>query len=219
MNGKPWSDTDLAILRQLYADTPTADIARQLSRTITMIYVKAHKIGLRKSAAFMASPAACRLRRGDNIGAEHRFPKGHVPHNKGKRCFTTGRMAVTQFKKGQMPRNWKPIGSERLCDGYVQRKMTETGYPPRDWVPVHVLLWTQAYGKPPNDYVVIFINGNKRDVRLDNLTIITRRDLMRLNTIHNRYSGELRHAIQLRGALQRKITMRTRREESNHRPA
>ncbi len=97
--------------------------------------------------------------------------------------------------------------------------MTDTGYPPRDWVSVHVLIWEEAYGKLPPGWIVIFINGNKRDVRRDNLAIVTRTELMRLNTIHNRYSGELRHAIQLRGALQRKITMRTRREESNHRPA
>lgn len=55
-----------------------------------------------------------------NSGLTGRFEKGHVPANKGKHPPTVGRMAETQFKKGHLPHNTKPIGYERINkNGYV----------------------------------------------------------------------------------------------------
>jgi hypothetical protein len=42
-------------------------------------------MGLRKSAEYLAGPEACRLQRGDSVGARTRFSAGHVPANKGLR--------------------------------------------------------------------------------------------------------------------------------------
>ena len=61
---RPWSPADEQLLRELYPDTPTGDLARRLGRTPESIYGHADKLGLRKSEAYLASPAACRLRRG-----------------------------------------------------------------------------------------------------------------------------------------------------------
>lgn len=80
-----WTRKDDKQLRALYPDLPTADVAKQLGRTYTAICGRAGNLGLHKSAAYLASPAACRLRRGDNPGIPHRYPKGHVPANKGLR--------------------------------------------------------------------------------------------------------------------------------------
>jgi hypothetical protein len=85
-----------------------------------------------KSEAYLASPAACRLRRGDNIGAPYRFTKGHVPANKGLRRpgWGPGRMKETQFRKGERQgravKLYKPIGTERVSkDGYTERKIND----------------------------------------------------------------------------------------------
>jgi hypothetical protein len=166
-----WTDDEVALLRSLYADTPGVEIAKRLGVALHVVYGKAAKLGLEKSESYLASPAACRLRRGDEVGKAFRFEKGHVPANKGKRGQpSVGRMSETQFKKGQLPRNYMPLGSERLSkEGYLQRKMTETGYPPRDWVAVHVLLWREHHGEIPPGHRLSFKDGDKTHVSIDNL--------------------------------------------------
>ncbi len=59
-------------------------------------------------------------------------------------------MKETMFKKGQVGTRFMPIGSERInADGYLDRKVSATGYPPRDWVAVHRLLWIEHHGPIP----------------------------------------------------------------------
>lgn len=111
----PWAPADEARLRALYPDTVTAELARMFDRPAHSIYQKAGRMGLVKSEAYLDSEAACRLRRGDNVGAAWRFKKGQVPPNKGTRRpgWFSGRMRETQFKKGNQANPAKarlPIG-------------------------------------------------------------------------------------------------------------
>ena len=52
-----------------YPNTPTKALSRLLRRSESSVYQCARNLGLRKSAEYLAGPDACRLRRGDNIGA------------------------------------------------------------------------------------------------------------------------------------------------------
>lgn len=61
-----WTDDQVATLTRLYPDTPTVEIAAQLGTTVSRVYAKADRMGLKKSADYLTSKAACRLRRGDN---------------------------------------------------------------------------------------------------------------------------------------------------------
>ena len=215
-----WAWVDLAKLKRLYPDTPTAKLAALLKRPICSVYGMAFSLGLKKSDAYRASPAACRLRRGDNVGAAYRFKPGHVPANKGLRRpgWYAGRMRETQFKKGQRGNKWMPLGSLRLSkEGYLCRKIADTGYPPRDWRGVHLLLWEGHYGPVPPGHTICFLDGDRRHVALDNLVPLTRRELMARNTIA-RFPPELRHAIRLTRKLQRTIKERTS-EKRDYRPA
>lgn len=219
---RPWTPPAEAELRRLYPDTPTAQLAILFRRPIGQVYSKSAKLGLKKSEAFLASPAACRLRRGDNPGIPHRFKKGHVPANKGLRRpgWYAGRMRETQFKKGQKCHNWLPIGTKLVkSDGYLYRKMTDTGYPPRDWKQVHRLLWEEHYGPIQPGYHVLFIDGDRGNVTLSNFCLVSRADLAALNRMWSRYPRELCEAIQLRGVLKRQINRRTRHEEQDRRSA
>ena len=206
MNGKPWSAEDDTELERLYPDTASAKIAKSIGRSLPSVYGRAAILGLKKSKAYMESPEACRLRRGDKVGAPYQFKKGHVPANKGLRRpgWYAGRMRETQFKKGHKTNTWKPIGSERIADSYLQRKVTDTGYTPRDWKPVHVLLWIEHYGPIPKGYLVAFIDGDRTHIKLENLVLCHRRDIMRRNTIQ-RYPSDLVKVMQLSGKLKRKI--------------
>lgn len=216
---RPWQESELQILRTQYADTSTKTLSVSMQRTVTAIYGRATILGLRKSEAYLAGADACRLRRGDNVGAACRFLPGHVPANKGLRRpgWSAGRMAETQFKPGGRPHTWKPIGSTRLSrDGYLQRKISDTGYPPRDWVGVHILMWQDAHGPVPKGFAVSFKDRDRTHLALDNLELISRRELMQRNTIHN-YPPELTEVIRLGASLKRQI--RKIDEEQNHRPA
>jgi len=148
-----WSKADDAAMRRTYPHTSTAVLARQLRRTYSAICARAKLLGLHKSAAYLASPDACRLRRGDHVGARFRFQKGHVPANKGLRRpgWSAGRMGETQFKKGVAPRNNMPIGSTRLIEGYVFRKVSDVAHVAYtvNWKAEHVLIWERAHGPVP----------------------------------------------------------------------
>lgn len=215
---RPWSREDDALLRRIYPDTPTAQVARRLKRTVAATYGRADKLGLEKSPSYLASPAACRLRRGDHVGVRSRFQKGHVPANKGLRRpgWAPGRMRETQFKKGVRQgvaaRLYKPIGTERISkDGYLERKVND-GLPLQArWRSVHLLVWEAAHGPLPKSHAVVFKNRDRTDIRLENLELIHRRDLMARNTVHN-LPKPLAQTVQLLGALRRKINRRAQRE-------
>lgn len=217
---RAWTDAELSLMRAKYSETSSIDIARELGRDLRGVYSQARKLGLAKSDAYMQSPAACRLRRGDNIGAAYRFPKGNVPVNKGTRRpgFAPGRMRETQFKKGQPGWNTAPIGATRFSkEGYLQRKITATGYPPRDWKAVHLLRWEEAHGPVPPGHCVTFKDGDKTHIALDNLECITKAE--RLERTRAPWPPELKKVIQLSGALSRQINRRERAQEQNRRSA
>lgn len=205
-----WTEQELETLRTMYADTKTATLAVLLGRTERAVYMAADTLGLKKSAAYLASPEACRLRRGAHVGAATQFRPGQEPWNKGTNFTAGGRSAETRFKPGNKPHTWHPLGHERLSkEGYLQRKMADTGCTRKDYVPVHHLVWKDAGREIPPGHALTFRDGNKRNFALENLELVARADLMRRNSYHN-YPKEVAQAIQLRGALNRKINRLTK---------
>lgn len=215
-----WSVADDAELRRVYPNTRTTDVARLLRRTEKAIYQRAKLLRLLKSAAYLASPVACRLRRGDNVGAAFRFQKGQTPFNKGLRRpgWAPGRMRETQFKagvrQGVATKLWKPIGTERVSkDGYLERKVND-GLPLQArWRAVHLVLWEEVHGPLAKGHAIVFRNGDKADIRLDNLECIARRALMLRNSVHN-LPKPLADTVQLLGALNRQIRRRTQHADA-----
>src|SRR5690606_19473575 len=118
-----------------------------LGRSLTATYARAAKFGLRKSAKYLASPAAHRF---DGLkGVNTRFQKGHTSWNKGKSYKAGGRSAETRFKKGHKPQTWVPVGTEVVdADGYLKRKNRDDAPPGKsrfNWQFVHVLVWEAAH--------------------------------------------------------------------------
>ncbi len=228
-----WESEDDALLLARFPHEATSKLARDLRRSVAAVYNRAYNtFALSKTSAYLASAEACRLRRGDNVGAGTRFPKGHVPVNKGLRRpgWGPGRMKETQFKpgvrQGVAARNWRPIGTILVDpDGYLRIKVREArrGEPygfgnSRVWPQLHRQVWERAHGPVPPGHRVAFKNGDRSDVRLDNLELLTRRELMARNTIHT-LPKPLAKTIQLLGALERQIRRRTSHEEQDRRPA
>jgi hypothetical protein len=85
---------------------------------------------------------------------------------------------TTQFKKGHRPANYKPIGTQRVnSEGYVDIKVADPGI----WKAKHKMIWEKANGPIPKGHVLIFGDGNKLNVQLENLILISRKQLATLN--------------------------------------
>lgn len=205
-----WTPAENAYLVSAYPDTETAAIAKKLGLVPSQIHDAASRLGVRKSAAFLAAFAKRSTAVVLAAGKSHRFQPGHQTWNKGKPWTAGGRSAETRFKPQSLPHNYKPLGSERIKDGILERKMTETGYTPRDWVPVHHLVWQAAgRGAIPKGHALVFRDHNRENLALDNLELVTRAELMRRNSYHQ-YGPEMTKVVQLRGAISRQINKRTR---------
>ncbi len=214
MTRRYWSADEEQRLRDLYPDTPMPELKAALNRTDRQIYAKAGVMGLKRSDAYLASPHACRLRKGDQVGNKTRFKQGHQTWNKGMNYTAGGRSAETRFKAGHKPSNWQPIGTERVTqDGYLERKITDTGCTRRDYQAVHRLVWIEHNGEIPAGHVVVFKDTlpKHENISIDRLELISRAELARRNTIH-RYPPELKAAIKLVKRLERKIKDRNDEE-------
>lgn len=211
INRKAWKPTDdeLASFRALYPSTTSKALAERFGVAVTQVCSLAHRLGLKKSAEFLASPASGRL---DGVrGSANRFQKGGESWNKGRKLPGHG-SPVAQFKPGQMPHNHLPIGSFRIAVGYLQIKLTDTGYPPRDWVMYHRHVWAQVHGPIPEGHMVVFKGERLTEAALitaDGLECVTREEHMRRHTFH-RYGPEIAGLVLARSALSRQINKRAR---------
>lgn len=207
---RAWHPAEVAQVRAQYPHMQTKIIAAMLDRPLTAVYQRAQVLGLSKPPEYLASPAAGRTN--GRQGMSSRFVKGQVSWNKGMHYTPGGRCASGWFKKGVRQgvavRLYKPIGTLRVTkDGYLSRKVNDGMPLQRRWKLEHVRLWEEANGPVPKGYAVKILNGQKQDVRLENLALISRADLMRANTVHN-LPKPLAEVVQLRGALVRQINRR-----------
>jgi len=109
-------------------------------------------------------------------GLDCRFKPGNVPFNKGKKGV--GGWEPTQFKKGHIPANYRPVGSERVnVDGYVEVKVAD----PNKWWLKHQVIWEQANGPIPEGHVIIFGDGNRFNFDINNLLLVSKGQLATLN--------------------------------------
>lgn len=109
-----------------------------------------------------------------------RFTPGRVPANKGKKLPKElyEQLVPTMFKKGNVPHNHRPVGSERIDkkDGYVSVKVAE----PNKWKLKQRLMYEQYTGETlTRNEVIIFLDGNKNNFAEDNLMKLTRTELIR----------------------------------------
>lgn len=109
-----------------------------------------------------------------------RFQKGNVPINKGTKGLT--RANKTSFMVGNKPKNAKKVGSivtrkDKNGSLYMRIKIAE----PNEWQMLQVYIYENKHGKIPKGYCVIFKDKNTLNTRLDNLMLVSRDELARLN--------------------------------------
>jgi hypothetical protein len=107
-----------------------------------------------------------------------RFEKGRVPWNRGIRYIPGGRSAETRFKKGHVPVNKRPVGSESMVKhGYVRIKVEK----PNTWKLKHRVVWEEHHGPLPEGHVVTFIDQDRENFDIKNLRLISKAQNAQLN--------------------------------------
>jgi hypothetical protein len=214
---RPWLDWELQLLRDNYADSLTADLAEVLGRPRGSVHQKANALGLFKSPAMLAETARERTSRPGHGSHNSRFQPGLVPANKGAKGVTGHQPGcrATQFKPGDKPHTWVPIGSHRICEGQLQRKVNDLPGPNHiRWHPVSRLVWEKENGPVPSGHIVVFRLGMQTTelelITTDRLELLTRAELLtQRNGIHA-YGPEIARVHQLRGVMTRTIRKLTK---------
>lgn len=115
------------------------------------------------------------------------YEKGQMAWNHGVKGYMGAN--ATSFKKGQVPPNRTRLWTERIDskDGFILINIPETnpytGFPTR-YKHKHVWLWEYHNGPAPKGSVVSFMDGNRLNVVIDNLMLLSREELLQLN-LHN----------------------------------
>lgn len=195
---KRWTPKQDEFLRKHYADNSQKDLAECLNRSTSAIQNRGKTLQLRKSEEFMSNPANLSM-----------FRKGHVSANKGQKMSAEqyARCGPTMFKPGHKPNNITQVGEIRKRSNYkkdlhyMMIKVAEPG----DWELLQRNVWEKANGPIPKGMNIIFKDGNYRNCNLDNLEMISDKNLMSRNTIHNQYPKEIVKTIQLLGTLKRRL--------------
>lgn len=103
-----WTAEQELVLLRLYPDMPNEVLAARLNKTLQQICSKAYRLGLKKSPEFSK-----KIRQ--DWDSATRFKKGNTPWNCGMKGLPArGRSSETQFKKGQKPHTWLPVGRSSM---------------------------------------------------------------------------------------------------------
>jgi hypothetical protein len=182
----------LDILKELYPITSNEELGKIFGVSAASVSAAGCKFGLKKSEEYLKLASSAT-----------QFKKGLTPANKGKKMDPEikERVKHTFFKKGHTPHNYQPVGSERItADGYIEVKIKD----PRTWAQKHRLIWEKHNGKIPRGHNVQFRDGNRQNLALENLYLISRNEQIHQNSIQ-RYPEDLQKAIRLNHKLNRKI--------------
>jgi len=215
------SDPHVAqVMRELYPHQATDHVASVLGCTVSRVYQLANRLGLKKTEAYLASDQSGRVTRGTQHPSMRlsRFKPGDEPWNKGVSYQAGGRAKETQFKPGQKPHTWRPIGTLRISNGQLERKTSERkGANHMRWTPVARIVWEAAHGPTPARHLVVFKPGMKttvlEEITLDRLECISRQENARRNVSWNKHP-EVAALIHLRGQINRQVKRIGREAES-----
>ena len=184
MSGRKWTDAELHFLKVVYPHTGTKGIAAALKRSEKSVYLAAWIAGFRKSAAYLHSEECGRLYKGHKRGDMHKFIKGQVAWNKGKKRAEWMSpegiriMKKTQFKKGNTP-------PQNTFDGNIVVHSNGFRYirlAKAKWKAVHVYNWEQVHGPVPKGFIVAFKDRDVTNCDISNLQLLSRAQNMLRNS-------------------------------------
>ena len=190
----PYTEEELEIITKLYATTPAKIIATWMPHSYISISKKDHTMVLRKTKEYLSvqcikiALAKWQNDKTSSIARKTCFIKGHTPWNKGQKLSNEHVAKLTgTYKKGNLPHNNLPIGITRNIDGYNEIK-----YANHKWMSLARYNWQQVHGEIPKDMCVFKLDGDRLNDDINNLCLVTRKDLAQLNRKHNKIPQELK---------------------------
>lgn len=216
-----WSRSMDEFLREHYPHLSATEIVQRMKLTTeSQVYRRAAALGLRKSREWIAERGRLRMSDPSHPAYQARFKPGLKPWNLGTKGLvgTQPGCKATQFKPGNKPHTWMPMGSFRVTpDGILEQKFSDNPGPPTArWKAYARIVWENKHGPVPSGHVVVFRAGKQTtdpaQVTLDRLECISRHELMRRNSRHN-LPPELNELVSLRATLTR--TIKTKAKEAD----
>ena len=135
-----WTEAEIQTLRARYPYEVAQAVAAALGMRLAAIYNKAFLLGIKKAPEFYLTVESARIRAGKQSPAmiATRFQPGLTPWNKGTKGLQYEGSKPTQFKPGQRPHTWLPVGTYRITtDGCMEKKVADVPGPSRlRWQPV-----------------------------------------------------------------------------------
>jgi hypothetical protein len=202
-----FTEEHLEIIRKLYADTPNKVIATMMPHSSTSISKKANQMGLKKTKEYIRengrtiASAQWKELKENGLELKSNFKKGHVPWCKGKKMSPEHIAKLTGvFKKGQQPHNTLPIGSIRNINNYNEIK-----YKNHKWMALARYNWEQVHGPVPKDMCVFKLDQERYNDDINNLCLVSRKDLAMLNRNHAKLTPELKEVQILINQIKQKV--------------
>lgn len=203
---KIFTHEEIEFLKENYPNIRTDIIATKLNCSVYAIYNRAFKYGLEKSKKFLNSPDSGILFPGHNRGKLTQFKKGHTPANKGKNLTPEVREKVkhTWFKKGHKPHNTKDDGCISIRNNALKKPYKWIRIKDDEWELLQRIVWEKANGIIPKGHNIVFKDGNTLNCDLQNLEMISNKELMLRNTII-RYPEEIQTSMRTLAKLNKQI--------------
>lgn len=200
----PWTDADDAVMRKLFPTTVTRQLAEQLGRRVETVSQRAKKLGLKKTPEHIATHGGWLT---GEQGEKTRFQPGLKPWNTGNKGIHWS--PKSEFKKGNRPANWMPLGTVKLnSDGVLVRKVREGNNGGLNWEAEHRCVWRDAHGPIPKGHCVVFKAGafttDPEKITLDVLELITRGE-MAARHIYWRTNPEMARLYSLKGHINKQV--------------
>lgn len=199
---KQWTDEDIELFTELYPHNYNAVIMGIFECTYSQVTGKAERLGLKKTQEFRdmyRRDAGDLLRK---VGQNTRILPGTTPPNKGKKMPDDLKEKIkhTWFKPGNTPHNTKEDGYERISkDGYIEIRIA-----PAKFVLKHRYIYESHHGPIPPRHCVTFIDGNKYNLDINNLKLVSREEHA-VNNRGHQYPEEIKQTIKLLNKLNKKI--------------
>lgn len=180
MNKFHFTPSDIDRIQELYASHTNREIATIIGCSVHAVNNRAHTLGLKKPAKFRLAVCQELGRKLATSGTDHRFPKGHIPANKGKKMPEEiyERCQKGMFKKGNLPKNTLYDGAERIRTDRNGKPYIWVRLSAGKWKYKHILQWEKVYGKIPPDKILYCKDGNTLNCKPENWEPVTKAESM-----------------------------------------
>lgn len=189
-NYKNWTKEEDELLIEIYPNNNMEYVLSQMQgRNESQIYNRVNTLRIKKSESYRQIQLKELAEKCFNSEASklNRFKKGDSTWNKGLKGWNLNQDKSTLFKKNSLPHNTMP----------------------NVWISKQAKIWLDAGNEIPEGYKIVFKDGNRDNVCLENLECICFANLLRRNVGRKEIPNNLSKAIRLTNKLQKIIKTKT----------